>query len=57
LGRLGLLSLCNHSSRPNARVDRNYARLTLDLVANAPIRPGDEVTIDYGCTLWFELRE
>jgi len=54
---LGLLSLCNHSSRPNARVDRNYARLTLDLVANAPIRPGDEVTIDYGCTLWFELRE
>ena len=54
---LGLLSLCNHSSRPNARVDRNYVRLTLDLVATIPIRPGEEVTIDYGCTLWFEPRE
>jgi SET domain-containing protein len=54
---LGLLTLCNHSSRPGARVDRNYARLTLDLVAIAPIRPGEEVTIDYGCTLWFVPRE
>jgi SET domain-containing protein len=54
---LGLLSLCNHSSRPNARVDRNYARLTLDLVATAPIGLGEEVTIDYGCSLWFAPRE
>ena len=54
---LGVLSLCNHSSRPNARVHRNYARLTLDLVATGSIRAGDEVTIDYGCTLWFEPRE
>ena len=54
---LGLLTLCNHSKRPCARVDRNYARMTLDLVAIAPIRPGEEVTIDYGCTLWFEPRE
>ncbi len=54
---LGLLTLCNHSSRPRARVDRNHARQTLDLVATAPIRPGEEVTIDYGCTLWFEPRE
>ena len=54
---LGLLSLCNHSPRPCARVERNYANLTLDLVAIAPIRPGDEVTIDYNCTLWFAARE
>jgi SET domain-containing protein len=54
---LGLLTLCNHSSRPCARVDRNYTQLTLDLVATAPIAPGDEVTIDYGCALWFEPRE
>jgi uncharacterized protein len=50
---LGLLTLCNHSSRPRARVERNYANLTLDLVATAPILPGEEITIDYGCTLWF----
>ena len=54
---LGLLTLCNHSKRPCARVDRNYAQMTLDLVAIAPIRPGEEVTIDYGCTLWFEPRD
>jgi uncharacterized protein len=54
---LGLLSLCNHSSRPRARVHRNYARLTLDLIATLPIEPGEEVTIDYGCALWFEPRE
>jgi SET domain-containing protein len=54
---LGLLTLCNHSSRPRARVNRNYDRQTLDLVATLPIQPGEEVTIDYGCALWFEPRE
>jgi SET domain-containing protein len=54
---LGLLTLCNHSKRPCARVDRNYAQMTLDLVAIAPIQPREEVTIDYGCTLWFAPRE
>lgn len=54
---LGLVTLCNHSSRPSARVDRNYAQHTLDLIATAPIAPGEEVTIDYGCTLWFEPQE
>jgi len=54
---LGLVTLCNHSSRPPARVDRNHVRLTLDLIAIAQIEPGEEVTIDYGCTLWFKPRE
>lgn len=54
---LGLVSLCNHSRRPRARVDRNFARLTLDLVAIAEIAAGAEVTIDYGCQLWFEPRD
>jgi SET domain-containing protein len=54
---LGLATLCNHSSHPNARTRRNYAAETLDIVATAPIRPGDEVTIDYGCKLWFEPSE
>jgi SET domain-containing protein len=51
---LGLVSLCNHSSRPCARVSRNRARQTLDLVAIGPILPGEEITIDYNCPLWFE---
>jgi uncharacterized protein len=51
---LGLVSLCNHSSRPRARVHRNLAELTLDLIAVIDIEPGAEITIDYGCELWFE---
>jgi SET domain-containing protein len=54
---LGLVTLCNHSSRPSARVDRNYDQDTLDLIATTSIEPGEEVTIDYRCTLWFEPRE
>jgi hypothetical protein len=54
---LGLVTLCNHASRPNARVERNFAWQTLDLIASASIAPGEEVTIDYRCTLWFEPRE
>ena len=50
---LGLVSLCNHSRRPNARVRRNRARETLDLLALTPIAAGDEITIDYNCPLWF----
>jgi len=54
---LGVLALCNHSARPCARVRRNFARTTLDLIALRPIAPGEEITIDYNCPLWFEPRE
>jgi uncharacterized protein len=54
---LGLVSLCNHSRRPCARVRRNLARATLDLIALVPITAGDEITIDYNCPLWFEARD
>jgi SET domain-containing protein len=54
---LGLVALCNHSRRPNARVRRNFAQDTLDLVALAPIAAGGEVTIDYNCPLWFEPQD
>jgi hypothetical protein len=54
---LGLVALCNHSRRPRARVRRNVADRTLDLVALVAIQPGDEVTIDYNCRLWFAAAE
>src|SRR5436853_1954977 len=54
---LGLVALCNHSRRPNARVRRNLAQETLDLVALTPILAGDEITIDYNCPLWFDPQE
>jgi SET domain-containing protein len=54
---LGLVSLCNHSRRPSARVRRNRARQTLDVVAMAPIPAGGEITIDYNCPLWFDVHD
>lgn len=54
---LGLVALCNHSRRPRARVRRNVAQCTLDLVALVPIAAGDEVTIDYNCPLWFQAQD
>jgi SET domain-containing protein len=54
---LGLVALCNHSRRPNARVRRNLAQDTLDLVALSSIAAGDEVTIDYNCPLWFQPQD
>src|SRR5712692_5845843 len=54
---LGLVALCNHSRRPRARVRRNLAQGTLDLVALVPIAAGEEVTIDYHCPLWFEAQD
>jgi SET domain-containing protein len=50
---LGLVSLCNHARQPSARVRRNLARETLDLLALTPIAAGREITIDYNCPLWF----
>ena len=54
---LGLVSLCNYSRRPRARVRRNLAQGTLDLVALATILAGEEVTIDYNCPLWFAAED
>ena len=54
---LGIVSLCNHSRRPSARVRRNRAQSSLDLVALTAIAAGDEITIDYNCPLWFEAQD
>jgi len=54
---LGLVALCNHSRRPRARVRRNFAQVTLDLVALMTIAAGEEVTIDYNCPLWFAAED
>ena len=54
---LGLVSLCNHSRRPSARIRRNRAGETLDLVTLTPIAAGGEITIDYNCPLWFDPQQ
>ncbi|MGD9615195.1 MAG: SET domain-containing protein-lysine N-methyltransferase [Alphaproteobacteria bacterium] len=54
---LGLVSLCNHSRRPSARVRRNRIGETLDLLALTPIAAECEITIDYNCPLWFAVQD
>ena len=50
---LGYTSLLNHSDRPNCDFVRHIDALALDLLAVRDIAPGEELTIDYGLTLWF----
>ena len=50
---LGFTSLINHSNSPNCDFVRYIDALALDLVAVRDIRAGEELTIDYGLTLWF----
>src|SRR5439155_8050972 len=51
---LALVALCNRSRRPSARVGRNFAQDTLDLVALVRIAAGGGGPIDYNCRLWLE---
>lgn len=50
---LGYTSLCNHSPTPNADFDRLIDEKLLDLFALKDIAEGEEITIDYQMTLWF----
>jgi SET domain-containing protein len=44
----------NHSDRPNCGFTRHFDALVLDLHALRTIEEGEEITFDYGMTLWFE---
>lgn len=50
---LGYTSLLNHSYTPNCEFVRHIDDLLIDLVALRPIEQGEELTIDYQMTLWF----
>lgn len=51
---LGKISLCNHSSDPNAEAVPNEDGPAMQLWSTRLIRAGEEITIDYGCELWFD---
>jgi uncharacterized protein len=51
---LGLSSLLNHSFDPTARFVRQIDELELELHSNRAISAGEEITIDYQMTLWFD---
>ena len=48
----GFASLCNHSSEPNAVINKNFKGNAIDLVALRDIDPDEEVTIRYRNTFF-----
>lgn len=51
---LGCTSLLSHSYAPNCRFLRHIDELFIDVYAKRTIHAGEELTIDYQMTLWFE---
>jgi SET domain-containing protein len=51
---LGLTSLLSHSFQPNCNFVRHIDELFIDVFAKRHIRAGEELTIDYQMTLWFD---
>lgn len=51
---LGILVIVNHSPTPNADWDCDLPAKVTRLHATKDIQAGEEVTIDYGVSLWFE---
>jgi SET domain-containing protein len=51
---LGCTSLLSHSYAPNCRFVRHIDQLFIDVYAERTIQAGEELTIDYQMTLWFE---
>lgn len=51
---LGYTSLLSHSVRPNCSFVRHIDELVIDIFAERAIRAGEELTIDYQMTLWFD---
>ena len=51
---LGYTSLLSHSYEPNCIFVRHIDELLIDVFATRTIRAGEELTIDYQMTLWFD---
>lgn len=50
---LGYASLYNHSRNPNCAWSFDDALPAILIAATRAIRPGEELTLDYGIPLWF----
>jgi SET domain-containing protein len=51
---LGYASLLSHSFAPNCNFVRHIDALLIDVFAKRAIKAGEELTIDYQMTLWFD---
>lgn len=53
----GLTSFVNHSNEPNCVLSYDYENLFIELVSKTGINASEELTYDYVCDLWFEVKE
>jgi hypothetical protein len=51
---LGYTSLLSHSPQPNCDFVRYIDELYIEVIARRDIQAGEELTIDYQMTLWFD---
>lgn len=54
---LGFISLLNHSATPNANFTCDMVQRIIRLRSARAIAANEEITIDYACDLWFEVKE
>lgn len=54
---LGVVSMANHSTTPNARFETDIPAKVVRLYALRDIEAGEEITIDYAIPLWFEVAQ
>ena len=50
----GFGSFYNHSDTPNVRYDPKFDEQVMEYIALRDIECGEEITIKYGCPIWFE---
>ncbi len=53
----GIMSIFNHSEEPNALRELDISNQLIKMTALRDIYPDEEITHDYGCQLWFEVKE
>lgn len=53
----GLTSFVNHSHEPNCVLSYDYENLFIELISKVDIKAKEELTFDYVCDLWFEVKD
>ncbi len=53
---LGIMSLVNHSTSPNCDLEYHFEERCISLWTIRDIAAGEELSFDYECPLWFEVK-
>jgi SET domain-containing protein len=56
MGIGGHMVLYNHSHDPNADIKQDMRNNLMEFFALRDIAPGEEITIDYDCNIWFDYK-